>query len=91
MVITAGAKQKEGQTRLDLARVNTEILKDMMPRLVKVVPDAIYLMVTNPVDVLTYVALKVSGLPWRRVLGSGTVLDTSRFRYLLGRALRRFA
>lgn len=84
VIITAGAKQKEGQTRLDLARVNTEILKDMMPRLVKVVPDAIYLMVTNPVDVLTYVALKVSGLSKRRVFGSGTVLDTSRFRYLLG-------
>ena len=83
VVITAGAKQKEGETRLALAQRNTEILKSMMPELLKCAPDAIYLMVTNPVDVLTYVALKISGLPRNRVMGSGTVLDTSRFRYLI--------
>jgi len=84
VVVTAGAKQKEGQTRLDLAKTNTAILKDMMPRLVAKAPDAVYVIVTNPVDVLTYVALKVAGLPRNRVFGSGTVLDTSWFRYLIG-------
>jgi L-lactate dehydrogenase len=83
VVITAGAKQKEGETRLVLAQRNTEMLKSMMPELLKRAPDAVYLMITNPVDVLTYVALKLSGLPRNRVLGSGTVLDTSRFRYLI--------
>jgi L-lactate dehydrogenase len=83
VVITAGAKQKPGQTRIDLAETNTEICKKLIPEIVRVAPDAILLMVTNPVDVLTYVALKVSGLEPRRVFGSGTVLDSSRFRFLL--------
>ena len=83
IVITAGAKQKPGQTRFDLAETNAEICGKLIPEIVRVAPDAILLMVTNPVDVLTYVALKISGLESRRVLGSGTVLDSSRFRFLV--------
>ena len=83
VVITAGARQNPGETRLDLVRKNTDIFKDIIPRITKHSKDAILLIVTNPMDILTYVTLKVSGLPKARVLGSGTVLDTSRFRYLL--------
>src|SRR5438067_174473 len=83
IVITAGAKQKPGQTRMDLAQANTQICRTLMPRLVHVAPHALFLLVTNPVDVLTYVTLKLSGLPAQCVLGSGTVLDSSRFRYLI--------
>ncbi len=84
VVITAGAKQKPGQTRIDLAETNAAICRKLIPEIVRVAPDAIMLMVTNPVDVLTYVALKISGFESRRVLGSGTVLDSSRFRFLVG-------
>ena len=84
VVITAGAKQKPGQTRMDLAGANTELCRTLVPRLVERAPDAVLLLVTNPVDVITYVTLQVSGLPARRVFGSGTVLDSSRFRFLLG-------
>ena len=83
VVITAGAKQKPGQTRIDLAETNAAICRKLIPEIVRVAPDAIVLMVTNPVDVLTYVALKISGFESRRVLGSGTVLDSSRFRFLV--------
>lgn len=83
IVITAGAKQKPGQTRIDLAETNTAILRKLIPEIVRTAPEAILLMVTNPVDVLTYVALKISGLESRRVFGSGTVLDSSRFRFLI--------
>src|SRR4051812_32742786 len=83
VVVTAGAKQKPGQTRLDLAGANVAMCRAMIPQLLEVAPDAILLMVTNPVDVLTYAALKFSGLPSRRVLGSGTVLDSSRLRLLV--------
>lgn len=88
VVITAGAKQKPGQTRFDLAETNTEICRKLIPEIVRVAPDAILLMVTNPVDVLTYVALKISGLESSRVLGSGTVLDSSRFRVLVAQHCR---
>ena len=87
-VITAGAKQKPGQTRMDLAAANTAICKDIVPKLQAVAPDATFLLVTNPVDVITYIALKVSGLPRERVFGSGTVLDSSRFRFLIARRLK---
>ena len=87
VVITAGAKQKPGQTRLDLAAANVAMCRDLVPRLVGLAPDALLLLVTNPVDVLTYVVQKLSGLPARRVFGSGTVLDSSRFRFLLARHL----
>lgn len=87
VVITAGAAQKPGETRLDLVQKNVEILKDLIPDIVAHCPGAILLLVSNPVDVLTYAAWKLSGLPKARVLGSGTVLDTGRFRYLLSRRL----
>jgi L-lactate dehydrogenase len=88
VVVTAGAKQKPGQTRMDLAVANAGICKEMIPRLLKVAPDAILLLVTNPVDVITYISMKISGLPRERVFGSGTVLDSSRFRYLIARRLK---
>ena len=88
IVVTAGAKQKPGQTRMDLASANTAICRDLIPKLLVVAPGAVLLMVTNPVDVMTYVTLKISGLPRNRVLGSGTVLDSSRFRFLIAQRLK---
>jgi len=88
MVITAGAKQKPGQTRMDLAAANARICRQLVPELVRLSPDAILLLVTNPVDVISYITLKLSGFPARRVFGSGTVLDSSRFRFLIARRLR---
>jgi L-lactate dehydrogenase len=85
VVITAGAKQKPGQTRMELAGANAAICRKLVPELVRVAPNAVLLVVTNPVDVMTYLALKLSGLPAGRVLGSGTVLDSSRFRYLIAK------
>jgi L-lactate dehydrogenase len=83
IVMTAGAKQKPGQTRMDLAAINAGICAKLLPEVMRVAPDALLLLVTNPMDVITQIALKVTGLPPERVLGSGTVLDSSRFRYLL--------
>jgi L-lactate dehydrogenase len=83
VAITAGAKQKPGQSRLDLAASTVSLVREMMPRLVEVAPDAVYIMVTNPVDIVTYAALKTSGLPANQLFGSGTVLDSSRLRYLI--------
>lgn len=83
VVITAGAAQAEGETRLDLAGKNAAIMREIVDSIMEHNPDPILLVVTNPVDVLTHVALKRSGLPPRRVIGSGTVLDSSRFRSLL--------
>lgn len=85
IVITAGAKQKPGQTRLDLAEQNIGILRGMLPQLLDVAPDAVFVLVTNPVDVLTYEATQFAGLPAGRVLGSGTLLDTSRLRLMVAR------
>lgn len=85
VVVTAGAKQKPGQSRLDLAQATVGLVHRIMPGLVEVAPDAVFLMVTNPVDIVTYAALKVSGLPSNQLFGSGTVLDSSRLRYLLAR------
>jgi L-lactate dehydrogenase len=85
VVITAGAKQAPGQTRLDLAGTNVRILEQLMPQLLEQAPDAVYVLVTNPCDVLTVAAQKISGLPPERVFSSGTVLDTSRLRWLLAR------
>jgi len=84
VVVTAGAGQKPGETRLDLVRKNTDIFKDIIPEIVRYNPRML-LIVSNPVDVLTYVALKISQYPMNRVIGSGTSLDTARFRYLLSR------
>ena len=83
VVITAGAKQKPGQTRLELAEANVALSRALVPRLLDVAPDAILLLVTNPVDVVTYAALRYSGLGPQRVFGSGTVLDSSRLRLLV--------
>jgi L-lactate dehydrogenase len=83
VVVTAGAKQKPGQTRLELAAVNVEMCRSLIPALLELSPDAIFLLVTNPVDVVTYAAVLASGLPSRRVFGSGTVLDSSRLRSLV--------
>ncbi len=80
IVITAGAKQRPGQTRTELAGVNANILKTMMPQLLEVAPDAVFVIVTNPCDVLTVLAQESTGLPVERVFASGTVLDTSRLR-----------
>lgn len=88
IVITAGAKQKPGQSRMELAGANTEICRRVVPQLQRLAPGAMFLLVTNPVDVITYVTLKLSGLPRQRVLGSGTVLDSSRFRYLIAQRCR---
>lgn len=88
VVITAGAKQKPGQTRMDLAAANAEICRRIVPRLVELAPGAVFLLVTNPVDVITYITLKLSGLPAGRVFGSGTVLDSSRFRFLIAKRLK---
>ena len=85
VVITAGAAQKPGETRLDLVSRNAAIFKGLIPEVVKYAPDSIILVVTNPVDIMTYIALKFSGFPKNRVLGSGTALDTARFRYLLSK------
>ncbi|WP_083649206.1 L-lactate dehydrogenase [Cellulosimicrobium sp. CUA-896] len=83
VVVTAGAKQKPGQTRLDLAGTTIGLMRSILPGLVEVAPDAVYVMVTNPVDIVTYAALKISGLPPQRLVGSGTVLDSSRLRFLV--------
>lgn len=81
VVITAGAKQQPGQTRLDLAATNVKILRELMPNLVSLSPDAVFLLVTNPCDVLAYAAVQFSGLPANKVFSSGTVLDSSRLRW----------
>ncbi|WP_353816030.1 L-lactate dehydrogenase [Agromyces sp. SYSU T00266] len=85
VVITAGAKQQPGQSRMELAGTNVGILERLLPQLLERAPDAIYVLVTNPVDVLTVAAQRISGLPPERVIGSGTVLDTSRLRWLLAK------
>jgi L-lactate dehydrogenase len=82
-VITAGAAQKPGETRLDLVKKNAGIFRQIVPQIARHNPDGIILVTTNPVDVLAYVAWKLSGLPAQRIIGSGTILDTARFRYLL--------
>lgn len=83
VLITAGAKQKPEQTRLELARVNAGIVTELAPRLAEVAPDAVQVVITNPCDVLTVIAQRASGLPASQVIASGTVLDTSRLRWLL--------
>jgi L-lactate dehydrogenase len=82
-VLAAGSNQKPGETRIDLVKKNAAIWRSIVPEVAKHNPHGILLVATNPVDVLTYAALKLSGLPSERVIGSGTILDTSRFRYLL--------
>lgn len=83
IVITSGAPQKPGQSRLDLAGINAKIIADVMPKMLEVSPDALYVIVANPCDVLAVVAQKVSGLPTNRVFATGTGLDTARLRHLI--------
>jgi L-lactate dehydrogenase len=84
-VVTAGANQRPGETRLELLARNAAIFRAIVPQVAGANPDGIILVATNPVDVLTHTALRVSGLPPARVIGSGTTLDTARFRYLISR------
>ncbi len=88
IIITAGANQKPGETRTDLVHRNVEIFKEIIPKITEQEFEGILLIVANPVDILTYAALRISGYPKERVIGSGTVLDSARFRYLLGEHLR---
>jgi L-lactate dehydrogenase len=85
VVVCAGAGQRPGETRLDLVKRNADIFAKIIPEIVRRNPDGILLIATNPVDVLTQVSQKLAGLPVNRVIGSGTILDTARFRHLLGR------
>lgn len=87
IIITAGANQKPEETRLDLVKKNVEIYKSILPEIAKRNYQGILLVVSNPVDILTYAALKLSGMPENRVIGSGTVLDTARLKYALSEHL----
>ncbi len=85
VIIASGLPRKPGQSRLDLAQANVNIIKQITPQIVKYAPDAIYIIVSNPVDILTYVFTKISGIPESHIIGSGTVLDTSRLQAELAR------
>lgn len=87
IVITAGAKQKPGQSRLDLIDVNTAITKDIVQQIKKYTKKAVILMVTNPLDITTYTAIKTANFPAGQIFGTGTTLDSSRFRYLIAKKL----
>ena len=80
VILTSGIARKPGQSRIDLAQTNVNITKSIIPQIVKYAPDAIYIIVSNPVDILAYVFHKVSGLPESHIIGSGTILDTARLR-----------
>lgn len=88
VVITAGANQKPGQTRLELLKINAKIIKEITENVVKSGFDGIFVIATNPVDLMTYVVEKVSKFPTSKVIGSGTVLDTCRLRYIIGDKLQ---
>lgn len=83
IIICAGARQRPGETRLELLKRNYIIFEGMVPKLVKLSPNAVFVVVSNPVDILTYVTWKLSGLPKSRIIGTGTGLDSARFRYLI--------
>ena len=80
VIITSGIARKPGQTRIELTQTNVNILKSITPEIVKAAPNALYIMVSNPVDIMTYVFTKISGLPENQIIGSGTILDTARLR-----------
>ena len=88
VVITCGVARKPGMSRLDLAQINVNILKDVAANVTVHAPDAVYVIVSNPVDVLTYVFHKISGIPERQIIGSGTILDTSRLQSALAKRFR---
>ena len=81
VIITSGIVRKPGLTRIELTQTNVNILKSITPQIVKEAPDAKYIIVSNPVDIMTYVFTKISGLPENQIMGSGTILDTARLRY----------
>ena len=81
VIITSGIARKPGQTRIELTQTNVNILKSITPRIVKEAPNALYIIVSNPVDIMTYVFTKISGLPENQIIGSGTLLDTARLRF----------
>ena len=83
VIITSGMGRKPGQSRIDLAQTNVNIMKDIASKIAPVAPNALYVIVSNPVDVMTYVFTKVSGIPEQQIIGSGTILDTARLRYCL--------
>ena len=87
VIITSGIGRKPGQSRLELASVNAEMMKELAPKIASYCPNAVFIIVTNPVDVLTYAFIKYSGLPASQVIGSGTMLDTSRLRTLVSKRL----
>uniref|UniRef100_A0A8C6III9 L-lactate dehydrogenase n=1 Tax=Mus spicilegus TaxID=10103 RepID=A0A8C6III9_MUSSI len=87
VIITAGARQQEGESRLNLVQGNVNIFKFILPNIVKYSPHCKLLIVSNPVDILTYVAWKISGFPKSRIIGSGYSLDSAQFRYLMGERL----
>ncbi|HAN21798.1 MAG: L-lactate dehydrogenase [Clostridiales bacterium GWF2_36_10] len=84
VIVTLGIARKPGQTRLDLAQINVNIVKSVIPEVKKYAPDAVYLVVSNPVDIITYTLIKSCGLSEKQVIGSGTMLDTARLRSMLG-------
>ncbi|CAH1984702.1 unnamed protein product [Acanthoscelides obtectus] len=86
-VVTAGVRQKDNESRTDLLQRNADLMKNIIPHLVEYSPNAVLLIVSNPCDVLSYVAWKISGFPMTRIIGSGTNLDTSRFRYMIANRL----
>ena len=81
VIITSGIARKPGQTRIELTQTNVNILKSITPQIVKEAPNALYIIVSNPVDIMTYVFTKISGIPENQIIGSGTILDTARLRY----------
>lgn len=81
VIITSGIARKPGQTRIELTQTNVNILKSITPQIVKEAPNALYIIVSNPVDIMTYVFIKISGLPENQIIGSGTLLDTARLRF----------
>uniref|UniRef100_A0A8C6WEN9 Lactate/malate dehydrogenase N-terminal domain-containing protein n=1 Tax=Neogobius melanostomus TaxID=47308 RepID=A0A8C6WEN9_9GOBI len=83
VVVTAGVRQQEGESRLNLVQRNVNVFKSIIPQIIKYSPNCTLIVVSNPVDVMTYVTWKLSGLPKHRVIGSGTNLDSARFRFLM--------
>lgn len=81
VIITSGIARKPGQTRLELTQTNVDIIKSIAPEITKVAPKALYIIVSNPVDIITYAFTKISGIPESQILGSGTILDTARLRF----------
>jgi L-lactate dehydrogenase len=88
VILAAGVSQSPGETRLELLERNAEVFADIVPKILATAPEAIFLVATNPVDVMTQIATRIAGLAPERVIGSGTILDTARFRALLGRWLQ---